>query len=189
MEVERLVQGAGPSSVRVTKGQVAFRRWRAFAWVWTPGRWLKGGGRPWFSRSRSCARTGRNGGRRSSNLRHDGGCTTSRFGARTIWAMRWRRGSRRHGTRPARRRESVDGTDSGLYRRDHHSGWRLPVLDRQDAKGQQRGLSLPAPVTYLPKLHYGKRPVDHRGYVWEVPTQLTVLVRAHRVWKDASCTP
>ena len=40
--VERAVSAAGPSSTRVTKSQIAFRRKRAFAWAWTPDRWLHG---------------------------------------------------------------------------------------------------------------------------------------------------
>lgn len=32
----------GPAEIRVTKSQVAFRRGRAFAWVWIPGRYLRG---------------------------------------------------------------------------------------------------------------------------------------------------
>lgn len=32
----------GPASLRVTKSQIAFRRRRAFAWVWTPDRHLRG---------------------------------------------------------------------------------------------------------------------------------------------------
>lgn len=40
-DVERVVVTLGPSTVRVTKSQVAFRRRRGFAWVWLPGRWLR----------------------------------------------------------------------------------------------------------------------------------------------------
>lgn len=32
----------GPAEVRVTKSQVAFRRRKAFAWVWIPARYLHG---------------------------------------------------------------------------------------------------------------------------------------------------
>ncbi len=32
----------GQAEVRVTKSQIAFRRQRAFAWVWMPGRYLQG---------------------------------------------------------------------------------------------------------------------------------------------------
>jgi hypothetical protein len=38
--VRATVDGFGPCEVRVTKSQVSFRRRRAFAWVWRPGRWL-----------------------------------------------------------------------------------------------------------------------------------------------------
>lgn len=40
--VERLVRGVGDCEPRVTKSQIAFSRRRAFAWVWTPDRWLRG---------------------------------------------------------------------------------------------------------------------------------------------------
>jgi hypothetical protein len=32
----------GPSSTRITKSQIAFRRRRAFAWVWCPDQYLRG---------------------------------------------------------------------------------------------------------------------------------------------------
>jgi hypothetical protein len=32
----------GPVEIRVTKSQVAFRRRKAFAWAWVPGRYLRG---------------------------------------------------------------------------------------------------------------------------------------------------
>lgn len=32
----------GPTQVRVTKSQVALRRISAFAWVWMPGKYLRG---------------------------------------------------------------------------------------------------------------------------------------------------
>jgi hypothetical protein len=42
-EVLRGAVGAlGPSEMRVTKSQVAFRRRRAFAWAWMPGAYLRG---------------------------------------------------------------------------------------------------------------------------------------------------
>ena len=40
--VRREVESLGEVSMRVTKSQIAFRRQRAFAWVWTPGQYLKG---------------------------------------------------------------------------------------------------------------------------------------------------
>ncbi len=36
------VDAAGAAQVRVTKSQVAFRRRRAFAWAWVPGKYLRG---------------------------------------------------------------------------------------------------------------------------------------------------
>ena len=32
----------GPAEIRVTKSQIAFRRRKAFAWAWIPGRYLRG---------------------------------------------------------------------------------------------------------------------------------------------------
>lgn len=40
--VERLLRGVGAHEVRVTRSQIAFRRRRGFAWVWTADRWLQG---------------------------------------------------------------------------------------------------------------------------------------------------
>lgn len=40
------VDVVGPSEVRVTKSQVAFRRRTAFAWAWVPGMYLRGGPSP-----------------------------------------------------------------------------------------------------------------------------------------------
>jgi len=39
--VVAVVDGLGPSEVRVTASQVAFRRRRGFAYLWLPGRWLR----------------------------------------------------------------------------------------------------------------------------------------------------
>ena len=36
----------GPATPRVTKSQIAFRRQRAFAWVWMPGMYLRGKSAP-----------------------------------------------------------------------------------------------------------------------------------------------
>jgi hypothetical protein len=36
------VEALGPSEVRVSKSQVAFRRRRAFAWAWLPEMYLRG---------------------------------------------------------------------------------------------------------------------------------------------------
>jgi hypothetical protein len=36
------VDAVGKTEIRVTKSQVAFRRRRAFAWVWMPGMYLHG---------------------------------------------------------------------------------------------------------------------------------------------------
>lgn len=35
------VDSIGPADVRVTKSQVAFRRWKGFAYVWRPGRYVR----------------------------------------------------------------------------------------------------------------------------------------------------
>jgi inorganic triphosphatase YgiF len=39
--VRRAVEAAGPAEVKVSKSQVAFRRRRAFAWVWRPEQYLR----------------------------------------------------------------------------------------------------------------------------------------------------
>lgn len=36
------VEGLQPTTVSVTKSQIAFRRRRAFAWAWVPDRYLRG---------------------------------------------------------------------------------------------------------------------------------------------------
>jgi hypothetical protein len=41
--VNEAIAGVGPSTTHVTKSQIAFRRKRAFAWAWTPDRWLRSG--------------------------------------------------------------------------------------------------------------------------------------------------
>jgi hypothetical protein len=38
----RTVEAIGPSGIRATKSQIAFRRRRAFAWAWQPGQYLRG---------------------------------------------------------------------------------------------------------------------------------------------------
>ena len=38
----RVTEGIGPAELRVTKSQIAIRRRRAFAWIWTPGRYVRG---------------------------------------------------------------------------------------------------------------------------------------------------
>lgn len=40
--VRRAISAIGESELRVTKSQIAFRRRRAFAWVWMPGTYLRG---------------------------------------------------------------------------------------------------------------------------------------------------
>jgi len=40
--VRTVLEAAGPLDVRATKSQVAFRRTRAFAWLWRPGQYLRG---------------------------------------------------------------------------------------------------------------------------------------------------
>jgi hypothetical protein len=37
-----VVEAIGPAKLRVTKSQIAFRRRVAFAWAWTPARYLRG---------------------------------------------------------------------------------------------------------------------------------------------------
>jgi hypothetical protein len=39
--VRETIAGVGPSTMRITKSQIAFRRKRGFAWAWTPDRWLR----------------------------------------------------------------------------------------------------------------------------------------------------
>jgi len=39
--VRKAVEEAGPSDMRTTKSQIAFRRKRGFAWVWMPEMYLK----------------------------------------------------------------------------------------------------------------------------------------------------
>ena len=36
------IEAIGPTEMRVSKSQIAFRRRKAFAWVWMPGKYLKG---------------------------------------------------------------------------------------------------------------------------------------------------
>ena len=36
------IRDLGPAEIRVTKSQIAFRRRKAFAWAWIPGRYLRG---------------------------------------------------------------------------------------------------------------------------------------------------
>ena len=40
--VRREVEAIGPVELRLSKSQIAFRRRKAFAWVWMPGQYLKG---------------------------------------------------------------------------------------------------------------------------------------------------
>lgn len=40
--LEQLLERLGPFETRVSKSQIAFRRKRGFAWVWIPGRCLRG---------------------------------------------------------------------------------------------------------------------------------------------------
>ena len=42
----RAIVGVGPSTQRVTRSQVAFRRKRAFAWLWAPEQYLGTRGAP-----------------------------------------------------------------------------------------------------------------------------------------------
>ncbi|MDX5317821.1 MAG: DUF5655 domain-containing protein [Actinomycetes bacterium] len=38
--VLRMLEAAGPFTARATRSQLAYRRRRAFAWLWLPGTWL-----------------------------------------------------------------------------------------------------------------------------------------------------
>lgn len=40
------IEALGTVEIRVTKSQVAFRRRKAFAWAWIPGKYLHGRGAP-----------------------------------------------------------------------------------------------------------------------------------------------
>lgn len=40
--VRREIEALGEAEMRVSKSQIAFRRRRAFAWVWRPGQYLTG---------------------------------------------------------------------------------------------------------------------------------------------------
>ena len=42
--VRALLERIGPSQIRVTRSQVAFRRRLGFAYLWLPGRWLRSPG-------------------------------------------------------------------------------------------------------------------------------------------------
>ena len=44
--IHAAVLNFGAAELRIDKGQVSFRRRIAFAWVWVPGRYLKGNRRP-----------------------------------------------------------------------------------------------------------------------------------------------
>jgi hypothetical protein len=40
--LHRTIEALGPVELRVTKSQIAFRRRKAFAWAWLPGKYLRG---------------------------------------------------------------------------------------------------------------------------------------------------
>lgn len=40
--LRRSVESFGPVEIKVTKSQIAFRRHKAFAWAWMPGKYLHG---------------------------------------------------------------------------------------------------------------------------------------------------
>jgi len=44
--LHRMIESIGAAEIRVTRGQVAFRRRKAFAWAWIPGKYLRGRGAP-----------------------------------------------------------------------------------------------------------------------------------------------
>lgn len=45
-ELRRHIDGCCPSEMKVSKSQVVFRRKKAFAWAWMPGRYLRGKAAP-----------------------------------------------------------------------------------------------------------------------------------------------
>src|SRR5574341_737243 len=40
--LKSVIKAIGPAELRVTKSQIAFHRGKAFAWVWIPGKYLRG---------------------------------------------------------------------------------------------------------------------------------------------------
>jgi len=40
--LRNVIESLGNVEIRVTKSQIAFRRGRAFAWAWMPGKYLRG---------------------------------------------------------------------------------------------------------------------------------------------------
>jgi hypothetical protein len=40
--IRRALDAIGPSNIRITNSQIAFRRRRAFAWIWCPDQYLRG---------------------------------------------------------------------------------------------------------------------------------------------------
>lgn len=44
--VRRVMESMGTMEIRVTKSGIAFRRRKAFAWVWMPGKYLRGKSAP-----------------------------------------------------------------------------------------------------------------------------------------------
>jgi len=40
--VRSVIESLGPAGLRIGKSQISFRRRKAFAWVWVPGRYLRG---------------------------------------------------------------------------------------------------------------------------------------------------
>lgn len=40
--LRRVIEAMGPAELRIGKSQIAFRRRTAFAWAWTPDRYLRG---------------------------------------------------------------------------------------------------------------------------------------------------
>ena len=44
--LDAAVRGEGDVDVRVTRSQISYRRRRAFAWIWVPGRYLAGSQAP-----------------------------------------------------------------------------------------------------------------------------------------------
>jgi hypothetical protein len=51
-----VINGIGAAELHVTKSQIAFRRRKAFAWVWMPGKYLRGKSAPLVLTLSLCSR-------------------------------------------------------------------------------------------------------------------------------------
>jgi hypothetical protein len=92
------IAAVGPSTMRITKSQIAFRRKRGFAWAWTPDRWLRSDtSRHSSFLSRCLGGFTRRGGRRSSSRSLGASCITSSYTTLEKSTARYVRGCSRHG--------------------------------------------------------------------------------------------